>query len=160
MSELKGTGTDVANKKELLEQVKRLMKAADGRQNSHDRELIKELDVYPDDKWQELGKLIADQMMEMAYSPRLSGARWMLFGAALDKNDTEALAYYDNYYQEGCDHFQKRFGEERLWANVNKSYDTPEARQKLRDQGIEPTLTTLVRQAFPKLGSKTGDTNE
>jgi hypothetical protein len=148
------------DKKELLEHVKRLMKAADGKQNSHDRELIRELADKPDDQWQALGKAIADQMMEMAYSPRLSGLRWVLFGSALDQNDTEKLAEFDAYYQEGCDHFQKRFGEERLWENVNKTYDTPEARQTLRDQGIEPTLTTLVLQAFPKLGSKTGDKNE
>jgi hypothetical protein len=148
------------DKKELLEQVKRLMKAADGKQNSHDRELIRELADKPDDQWHALGKAIADQMMEMAYSPRLSGLRWVLFGSALDQNDTEKLAEFDAYYQEGCDHFQKRFGHERLWENVNKSYDTPEARQQLRDQGIEPTLTTLVLQAFPKLGSKTGGKNE
>jgi hypothetical protein len=150
---------DSADKKEMLEQVKRLMKAADGKPNSHDRELIVELAANTDERWQELGKMIADQMMEMAYSPRLSGARWMLFAAALDKNDTEALANCDNYYHEGCYHFQKRFGEERLWENVNKAYDTPEFRKQLLDKGIKPTLTTLVLQAFPKLGSKTGEEN-
>lgn len=147
------------DKKEMQEQVKRLMKAADGKPNSHDRELIEELADTPDERWQELGKLIADQMMEYAYSPRLSGARWMLFGAALDKNDTETLAYYDKYYHTGCVHFQKRFGEERLFENVNKAYDTREARQTLIDNGLLPTLTNLVLQAFPKLGSKTGEEN-
>lgn len=159
MSEPKGTGADVGNKKELLEQVKRLMKAADGKQNSHDRELIVELADTKGDSWQELGKMIADQMLEMAYSPRLSGVRWLMFCKALDQNDTEALAYYDNYYHEGCYYFKERFGEERMFENVNKSYDTPEFRKQLLDQGIKPTITALVRQAFPKLGSKTGEQN-
>lgn len=159
MSELKGTGADVGNKKELLEQVKRLMKAADGKPNSHDRELVEELADTKGERWQELGKLIADQMLEMAYSPRLSGIRWILFCTALDKNDTEKLAEFDAYYKEGCDFFKERFGEERMFENVNKSYDTPEFRKQLLDQGIKPTLTTLVLQAFPKLGSKTGEEN-
>jgi hypothetical protein len=148
------------DKKELLEQVKRLMKAADGKQNSHDRELIRELVDTSDTQWQEVGKMIADQMMEMAYSPRLSGLRWILFCTALDKNDTEKLAEFDAYYQEGCDHFLKRFGEERLWENVSKSYDGAEARQALNEKGLPITLTNLVLQAFPKLGSKTGDEND
>lgn len=147
------------DKKELLEQVKRLMKAADGKPNSHDRELVAELSDTKGDRWQELGKLIADQILELAYSPRLSGVRWLMFCAALDKNDTEALAYYDNYYKQGCDLFKERFGEERMFENVNKSFDTPEARKQLLDKGIKPTLTTLVLQAFPKFGPQTGEQN-
>lgn len=147
------------DKQALLEQVKRLMKAGDGKQNSHDRELIHELADTSDSNWQQLGKMIADQIMEMAYSPRLSGLRWILFCTALEQNDTEKLAEFDNYYHEGCYHFQKRFGEERMFENVNKSFDTPEFRKQLLDQGIKPTLTTLVLQAFPKLGSKTGEEN-
>lgn len=148
---------DSADKKEMLEQVKRLMKAADGKPNSHDRELIVELAGTPDERWQELGKMIADQMLEMAYSPRLSGLRWILFCTALDKNDTEKLVEFDAYYKQGCDFFKERFGEERMFQNVNKAYDTPECRKQLLDKGIKPTLTTLVLQAFPKLGSKTGE---
>lgn len=148
------------DKKELLSQVEGLLSAATGGQNSHNRELINAIEQSPDENWKALGKLMADIVMERAYSPRISGVRWMLFGTALDKNDTEKLAEFDAYYQEGCDHFQKRFGQERLWESVNKAYDNPEARQTLRDQGIEPTLTTLVLQAFPKLGSRTGDKNE
>lgn len=147
------------DKKKLLEQVKRLMKAADGKPNSHDRELVEELADTKDDRWQELGKMIADQMLELAYSPRLSGVRWLMFCTALDKNDTEALAYYDNYYKQGCDLFKERFGEERMFENVNKSFDTPEARKQLLDNGIKPTLTTLVLQAFPKFGHQTGEQN-
>jgi hypothetical protein len=115
------------DRKELAERVGNLMKS--------------QTDPNP---WRALGEAMARSIEARAWQPRLSVVRWFMFCDALDRNDEEALKKADENYENCCNEFIKRFGIDELWTNTH-SFDRPEFRQQLFEQGLPVTLTNLAR---------------
>ncbi len=103
-----------------------------------------------DNSFYELGTAIARDIEMMAWGPRLSAGRWIIFLNALKKNDVAALKKADESYENCCLEFIKRFGIEEMWERTH-SFDRPEFRQQLVDQGLPVTFTNLARAELARV---------